>query len=283
MVKLRALVAKGQITYRDKSTVFAGNVDVNQLDFNESLGIGDEVETARCTWFHFILGAGFVIEMAILWRHRHAVYSSSLYTNERWARFSLYSRIIPGIIINEMRSSYIYLQWCCTHPVVDGSEESGLRQQAKAHFYPCIYRMTDYLYCGPSSYVYLEFLMQSEVYIVIYIQRFYISTLSCAYRYYIMDGSSSLGSLMAFGGLLSLPHIRSILCCSINREDYDIGLEKMINIIEYLWGFFSSPRILYLHFSGRPLSSKKAFPNTGGNPLLIVIRENWSLHGRKSE
>jgi hypothetical protein len=66
MVKLRALVAKGQITYRDKSTVFAGNVDVNQLDFNESLGIGDEVETARCTWFHFILGAGFVIEMAIL-------------------------------------------------------------------------------------------------------------------------------------------------------------------------------------------------------------------------
>jgi hypothetical protein len=156
--------------------------------------------------------------MAILWRHRHAVYSSSLYTNERWARFSLYSRIIPGIIINEMRSSYIYLQWCCTHPVVDGSEESGLRQQAKAHFYPCIYRMTDYLYCGPSSYVYLEFLMQSEVYIVIYIQRFYISTLSCAYRYYIMDGSSSLGSLMAFGGLLSLPHTLNTLLLHKQRR-----------------------------------------------------------------
>ena len=51
---------------------------MNQFNFNYSFGISDKIKTASCTRFHFIFRACFVIEMTVLWRHRHAVcvYSS---------------------------------------------------------------------------------------------------------------------------------------------------------------------------------------------------------------
>ena len=53
------------VTYRDKPSIFAGNVDVEQFNLDLPLGISNEEKTASCAWRHFIFRARLVVEVAI--------------------------------------------------------------------------------------------------------------------------------------------------------------------------------------------------------------------------